>query len=327
MKTIAYASPFVPPEWIAAHGLRPTWLRLRSVDVRPLAGLGRGTCPYAGAMIDAARSAAGTSALVLTTTCDQMRYAAALIDHDGNVPVFLMNVPSTWQTTSVRQLYLKELVRLGRFLVRLGGMRPEIEDQIRVMLEYDRGRSEVRAVRRRLSARQLVQAMTELRGNGKPAIDPRSPASSENAVPLALIGGPLVKEDGAVFDLVERAGGCVVLDATEQGERTMPRPFDAKGLQRDPVRELADAYFGSIPDVFRRPNTKLYEWLEQEVAARGVRGILFRRYVWCDLWHAELHRLRQRSRVPILEIEVADHDVSAISRVRGQIEAFLEMLT
>ena len=29
MKTIAYSSPFVPAEWIAAHGLRPQRLRLR----------------------------------------------------------------------------------------------------------------------------------------------------------------------------------------------------------------------------------------------------------------------------------------------------------
>lgn len=327
MKTIGYASPFVPPEWIAAHGLRPSWLRLRPVDVRPLAGLRRGTCPYAGALIDAARSDGGASALILTTTCDQMRYAAALIDHDGNLPIFLLNVPSTWQTTSARQLYPEELVRLGRFLVRLGGKRPETEDLTRVMLTYDRGRSEVLAARRRLSARQFIGAMAALHGDGKPTIDPRSSASSGSAVPLALIGGPLVEEDCAIFDWVEEAGGCVVLDATEQGERTLPRPFDPKGLRRDPFRELADTYFGTIPDVFRRPNIRLYEWLQQELAARGVRGILFRRYLWCDLWHAELHRLKQRSPVPVLEIEVDYHDGGATGRTRGRIEAFLEMLT
>lgn len=302
MKAVGYASPFVPPEWIAAHGLRPTWMQPRSANLRSLGELARGTCPYAGALIDRARSDAGTSALVLTTTCDQMRYAAALLDHEGALPVFLMNVPSTWQTDSAGQLYWEELARLGRFLVRQGGTPPEMGRLVGVMQEHDRGRSEKRAARR------------------------RSSASSDGAVALALVGGPLVEEDRVIFELVERAGGCVVLDATEPGERTAPRPFDPVGLRRDPLRELADAYFESIPDVFRRPNTRLYEWLDQEVAARRVRGILFRSYLWCDLWRAELHRLKQRSRVPVLEIEVTDHDGGARSRMRGQVEAFLEML-
>ena len=61
--------------------------------------------------------------------------------------------------------------------------------------------------------------------------------------------------DYAFFDLVERAGGRVVLDATEGGERTLPRPFDPARLAADPFEELADAYFDAIPDAFRRPNS------------------------------------------------------------------------
>ena len=38
MKTIAYSSPFVPAEWIAAHGLRPHWLRLRRPRAGPAGG-------------------------------------------------------------------------------------------------------------------------------------------------------------------------------------------------------------------------------------------------------------------------------------------------
>ncbi len=79
MKTIAYSSPFVPPEWIAAHGLRPLWLRLSAATGRPATAVGRGICPYAGALIAAALAGIDASALVLSTTCDQMRYAAALL--------------------------------------------------------------------------------------------------------------------------------------------------------------------------------------------------------------------------------------------------------
>ena len=49
MNAVGYSSPFVPAEWIAAHGLRPERLRLH-----PTEKLTRGICPYAGALLDAA---------------------------------------------------------------------------------------------------------------------------------------------------------------------------------------------------------------------------------------------------------------------------------
>ncbi len=73
MRTIAYCSPLVPVEWIAAHGLRPQWLSLRAGADRPSVAGTRGVCPYAGAVVDAALSGIDDAALVLTTVCDQMR--------------------------------------------------------------------------------------------------------------------------------------------------------------------------------------------------------------------------------------------------------------
>ena len=129
--------------------------------------------------------------------------------------------------------------------------------------------------------------------------------------------------DDGLFALVERAGGRVVLDGTESGMRTMPRRFDMARAAADPLRELADAYF-AIPDVFRRPNTGLYEWLGHELAQRRIRGIILWRYVWCDLWHAELQRVRECSRLPVLEIDVGPDDITAPHRIQGRIEAFVE---
>ena len=57
-----------------------------------------------------------------------------------------------------------------------------------------------------------------------------------------------------------------------------------------------------------------------------ARESLFRRYVWCDLWHAELQRMKEWSPVPVLEIDVGCGDHGAWSRLRGRIEAFLEVL-
>jgi benzoyl-CoA reductase/2-hydroxyglutaryl-CoA dehydratase subunit BcrC/BadD/HgdB len=310
MNAIAYSSPFVPAEWIAAHGFRPHRLRLRATE-----RLTRGVCPYAGALIaekgSELFSAASCplrsdetrpfpySALVLTTTCDQMRYAAAMLEQRGE-RVFLLNVPSTWQTPASRQLYLDEIRRLGRFLVSLGGKTPTDSDLSQIML--DTGRSQENENNR----------PTE---SGEPV-----------GIPLAILGGPLMENDREFFELIERAGGRIVLDATEDGERALPRPFDPARVAADPLTELADAYFDGIPDAFRRPNTPLYDWLGREMTARHIRGIILRRYLWCDLWHAELQRLKQWSPAPVLEIDVGPDDIASPNRVQGRVEAFLETL-
>jgi benzoyl-CoA reductase/2-hydroxyglutaryl-CoA dehydratase subunit BcrC/BadD/HgdB len=135
----------------------------------------------------------------------------------------------------------------------------------------------------------------------------------------------LLEKDLKILDLIEQAGGRVVLDATEGGERTLPDVFDRRRLAGDPLGELARAYFGTIPDVFRRPNDSLFDWLDEAVSQRRARGLLFHRYVWCDVWHAELSRVKQRSAVPVLEIDECDDDAS-LSRTGGRIEAFLELL-
>jgi benzoyl-CoA reductase/2-hydroxyglutaryl-CoA dehydratase subunit BcrC/BadD/HgdB len=368
MRTVAYCSPLVPPEWIAAHGLQPLWLQPEGTALRAQ----RGVCHYAGAVVDTAANGTTADAVVLTTVCDQMRYAAAQLEISTRRPVFLLNVPSTWQTPAAGQLYLDELRRLGRFLVCLGGREPSAEVLRRVMLESEAARSALLAARDRLSARQFSRLLTRLRSGekgselfgivGRVGRAQRAPPSTTpvirggarcarptlrllpqhkpldeagfgetvltpfSAVPLALLGGPLVEKDDGLLDLVEQAGGRVALDGSEGGQRTLPAPWDGRRLDEDPLRELARAYFDAIPDVFRRPNDGLYAWLDQQFAACGIRGVIFRRYVWCDLWHAELHRLRQWSPLPVLEIDVNHDDHGVPARIAGRVEAFLEML-
>ena len=338
LKAIGYYHALVPPEWIAAHGLRPRWIAPRSLGARSRVGTSRGVCPYAGACVDAALDGAASAGVVMTTTCDQMRYAAALVEQEGRVPCFLLNVPSTWRTAEASGLYREEVERLGRFLVRRGGTAPTPAGLARVMLEYDRARSALLADRERLAARQFAESLRNVgsadaaerwdraEGCRRQATRVAGAPEGEERIALALVGGPFVAQDRAMLDRIERAGGRIVLNAADGGERTMPAPFDRARLEADPLGELTRAYFDSIPHVFRRPNDGLYAWLGRKLAEREVRGIVFRRYVWCDLWHAELDRLRRWSPVPVLDLDVADDDRSAGARATGRIEAFLETL-
>jgi benzoyl-CoA reductase/2-hydroxyglutaryl-CoA dehydratase subunit BcrC/BadD/HgdB len=334
MITVGYSSPFVPPEWIASHGLQPLWVPLGATAG---AGIGRGLCPYAEGLLEAA-TALRSSALVMATTCDQVRHAAAVLETRAPWPVFLLNVPATWESPAARRYYQDELRRLGRFLVELGGAPPRASRLAAVMLQYDRARSALRGdgpAAFHGPARRWAEAILAHRSGQRPAaaladsIESPPIASGGSApapIPLALVGGPLPPQDYGLLDLVEQSGGRIVLDASESGERTLPPPLRPEAVRAHPLEELADAYFLGIPDVFRRPNDRLYEWLAERTASRGVRGLLLRRYVWCDLWHAEWRRLAAWSPVPVLELDVADDEQGPPGRTLGRIEAFLETL-
>jgi hypothetical protein len=275
VSVVTYVSPFVPAEWIAAHGLSP-----RRITPRAAADPRSGACPFAE---DA--TAAGID--IVTTTCDQARRSAE--EMPGS---FLINVPHTI-TPAARGLYEDELHRLSDWLVDRGGEVPDDRRLAATMIECEDAR-------------------------------PTRPPTLGTGVPIALVGGPIWGPHGDLKRTIEDAGGEVVLDATETGERGLPRPFDPTRTIEDPFTEMVDAYW-SIPDAFRRPNDDLYRWLETRFAARGVRGVVFVRCVWCDLWHAELARLKEWTDLPVADVDLTGES-AALPRAETRIQALLDAI-
>jgi len=329
MKTVVYTCPYVPAEWIAAHGLCPRRSLLDSVDSGVSRSRREGVCPYVRSFIGEVTENSEADAVVMTTVCDQMRRAFDVIARNCALPAFLMNVPSMWQTLASQKLYVDELKRLSRFLVERGGKAPSNNMLAEIMIQYDEVRTSIRASREYLSARRFAEAIAENRVCNEPALSVSNGLRTlhdREGIPLAIVGGPLMKADFDLLDMIEQLGGRVVLDASETGERGMCPEFDRGRLADDPLLELAHAYFGGIPDASRRPDGELYRWLKCELTGRTVRGIVFRRYVWCDLWHAELARLKEWCGLPVLDLDAAGENGADLPRTSNRIRAFLEML-
>ncbi|MHC4097129.1 MAG: 2-hydroxyacyl-CoA dehydratase [Planctomycetota bacterium] len=327
IKTIIYTCPYVPTEWIAAHGLRPSRVMMTAAETAGSIGRVEGVCPFVRRFVNEVLTNQQTCSAIVTTVCDQMRRGFDIV-RKGDIPAFLMNIPNTWQNSDAQKLYLEELNRLGRFLIGLGGKAPTNGDLAQIMLEYDSARRFILAAKGHLGSRQYSEAIAEFNQDGKSDIAKHITDKEllTNGIPLVIIGGPLLREDFDIFDVIESCGGLIVLDATETGERGMCVQFDYRRLHEAPLMELANAYFGSIPDASRRPNNQLYDWLERELVCREVRGIIFRRYIWCDIWHAELYRLKQWTDLPVLDIDVSGNGEALSARSIQRIQAFLEML-
>ena len=398
---VTLTNPWVPVEWIAAHGFRTRGIW--SVADEAPAPVAEGVCAFAQmARNQATRQ--GTP-VIFTTACDQMRRAA---DEGGgeksevrnpnsernpkseirgpkpevrssfavepcvnrenfglrtsDLPSssagtagpsnFLFNLPATWQTPAARQLYRAEVMRLGKFLQRLGGRAPTAADLEAAMLKHDELRAKLSRLVEQSSAHVAAEAMTgffNLSGTSNLSVgSPCRPACA--GVPLALVGGPLCATQWGIFDTIESAGGRVVLNATEPGERCLLPPLSAVGApasgpassRHDEIRagpetgapateldtlltRLCDHYFDHIIDVFQRPNSRLYGWLGPRLAARGVRGIVLWVNVGCDLWRAEAASLREAFGLPVLVLDSPDVRGSNL-RDLNRLAAFIESL-
>jgi benzoyl-CoA reductase/2-hydroxyglutaryl-CoA dehydratase subunit BcrC/BadD/HgdB len=91
------------------------------------------------------------------------------------------------------------------------------------------------------------------------------------------------------------------------------------------LAELVDAYFGTIPDAFRRPNSQLYLWLRDRLREREPKGVIVAAHVWCDRWRGEAQRLREWLGVPMLLLEL-DGASGVDGRAQSRLDAFLEVL-
>ena len=310
MKHVYYTSPFVPPVWIAAHGLKPCRMDVSARDTG--AGTRPGECPYARAVINQASQRAD-SLFVLTTTCDQMRRAAewlsleyaercrnedAFADScDLSSPVFLLNVPATWHSDA-RERYRAELLRLGRFLVRTGGRNPDTN----------------------VLRQSLLNGCLHLH---VPHMDPDRVRAM--VVPLAVVGGPLMEEHTELYRVIERNGGSVALNGSEGAERNHVTLGGADEFVHDPLEMLTASYFDSIGDAFRRPDSGLAAWLLPRIEQRNIRGVVFHAYTWCDLWRAQYVSLAEAVRLPSLFLELGGEDRLSAGTIT-RIEAFLESL-
>jgi len=317
---ILCTSPWVPPEWIKAHGLEPrgAWLH----NCAQLTGAPEGVCAFAQAIASLAE-AHPEAAVVFTTACDQMRRTADAVASRAGSRCFLFNLPATWQTSVAQRIFSDELRRLGRFLISLGGHATSTKELIDVMARYSHARRQLLEAVRWCPARRHAEAVAQFHLDGSVNLPPQPGPERERSVPVAVVGGPLLHSQTLLLDAIEKVGGRVVLNATEVGERSLwavPPPDESGG---DPVEQLARAYLANCVDVFQRPNTRLYDWLRARLTARRARGIVLWHHVGCDLWRAEAQSLRDAFGLPLLLLEA---DGMVQGRNTGRVEAFLESL-
>jgi benzoyl-CoA reductase/2-hydroxyglutaryl-CoA dehydratase subunit BcrC/BadD/HgdB len=319
---IFYSSPWVPVEWIEAHGLEPHGVWFAEDFGCGALPLSAGVCAFSEATLRFAETHRD-SAMIFTTACDQMRRSFDTFAGSQPARACLFNLPATWQSPVALRIYRSELERLGRFLQAHGGRAPATEDLVKIIERRSQARKRLLESASRCSARQYAEAIARFHSDGSVSLPDHQPGLSSRAIPLAIVGGPLTAAQWSLLQTIEAAGARIVLNATESGERSLLPAFRLENVSDDPIDAVARGYFENIVDVFQRPNTRLYSWLDGRLTARGVRGIVLWVHTGCDLWRAEAQTLRETFRLPVLLLE-ADELSGGSPREANRIQAFVE---
>jgi len=315
-------SPWIPAEWVRAHGLQPRGIWSAEYFQPGTWPLSAGVCAFAEATVRFAE-ALTDSAVIFPTACDQLRRGFDAVILRGQRRIFLFNLPATWQTASAGQIFRSELERLGQFLLAIGGRVPSPEILRQEMVQSGKRRKQLLESASASSPRGFAEAVARFHWDG--AFSPPPLAAPANQIPLALVGGPFLAPHWKVLDEIEAAGGRVALNASETGERSLCPAFELDAAPGNPFDVLVQGCFDNIVDVFQRPNTRLYSWLKPRLASRHVRGIVLWHFTGCDLWRAEAQTLRETFGLPVLLLEAGGEPGDA-PRELNRLQAFIEML-
>ena len=142
---------------------------------------------------------------------------------------------------------------------------------------------------------------------------------------ILLTGSTLALGDGKILELIEEAGGVVVIEEFAEGIRPY---WEDVTLDGDPMAALADAYFmRRVPPAWFRPGRERLEFLIRLAKDFNVAGV-----IWYQLMYRESYKLesfyfpnmlRKETGLSMLTLE-SDYEAAESGGLRTRIEAFIE---
>jgi hypothetical protein len=230
---VYYSSPWIPAEWIKAHGFEPRGIWHHNEFGRGVPPLSAGVCAFAEAVLRLAEGHRETP-VIFTTACDQMRRGfdafAAIAGGRG----FLFNLPATWQSPAAGRMFRSEVERLARFLEEWGGHAPAGDELAQIVEDRRQACQQLLELAPRCYARQYAEAIARFHWDGTIVMPEPLPSPASGTLPLAIVGGPLTASQWGVLDLFESAGARITLNATETGERSLLPPFTLNDAFKEP---------------------------------------------------------------------------------------------
>ena len=343
---------YVPEEIIYAAGAVPICFASASFQHAnaALAEVPDVICPFARAQIGQKLLKTDeyydmADLVIAPLTCVHMKEAAEIWEYYGAVEIFKLGVPHQYDSDFGLEYYIDRLQVLKDRLQNLTGnviTDERLEDAIDL---YNRIRESLRNIAslRRISHPPISSidfiklnhagffadpplyagALEGLCGRLKTKQKPEG----SDLPRLLLIGPNLSYGDYSIVELVESAGGSIVVEEVFEGMRYYSQNIKKNG---DLMRSLATGYLRNrVPSALMRNSVAIrFAYAVKLIEEYSVQGVIWYQLANCEVYDAESYSFAQRMKersIPIIVLE-SDYEAVGLRQLRLRIEAFLEQI-
>jgi benzoyl-CoA reductase subunit C len=342
-RKIGWLCSFIPEELILAAGLEPIRIQGRGDAIEQAGGyLFPKVCPYVKNLLDSGLRLKldDVAGMIFANSCDGMRRLLDLWRQYVNTPFsYMLEVPKNLTEDAVtyfadRLLDLKNSLE-GAFGVEIS--ESKLKQAISVMNEHRRMVARVFEAQKedppRYKGSELLSILTAEGTRPKGEMTPllrdlamgqgATGPGSKRGVRLLVLGNRIDRP--ALFDMVEKAGGSIVVFDTCNGLRHYTELVENS---MPPLEALARRYL-LRPSCPRMPGFEArLERVKLLAREFRVQGIIYSALKYCDYGLFETPQVEKLSKELGLAALVLEDDYlwADIGRSRTRVEAFLEMV-
>jgi benzoyl-CoA reductase/2-hydroxyglutaryl-CoA dehydratase subunit BcrC/BadD/HgdB len=344
---------YVPEELIYAAGAVPLCLShgggSREADAA-LSVVPQVICPFARSQIGARLLKENPyytmiDMLVAPITCQHLKKVAQIWEYYGDLKIFMLGIPHQHGNDFEVEYFTERLTALKDRLQELTGN--EITDKKlgHAIDLYNRMRELLKKISlTRRASDSVISGLDFVKINhasfyADPAfmverlesiyqeIKDRGQDIETGASRILLLGPNISYGDYILLDLVEEAGGHVVIEEICEGVRYYWNSIENKG---DLFQSLARGYLADrVPCAFMRNSAKKrLDFVMKLIKDFHVSGVIWYELLCCESYDSESYFFAQRMReqnIPMLLIE-SDYGTASPGQLKTRIEAFIEIL-
>jgi benzoyl-CoA reductase/2-hydroxyglutaryl-CoA dehydratase subunit BcrC/BadD/HgdB len=355
VKIIGYfPGNYVPEELIYASGAIPLCL-INGGDSRPaemaLSVVPQVICPFARAQIGERLLGENPyysmiDMLVAPITCQHLKKVAEVWEYNGDLEIFKLGIPHQHSNDFEVEYFTDRLRALKDRLQAFTGNEITDEKINEAIVLYNGMRELLKNISLlRRTSPSLLSALDFVKLNhasfyADPAFmvgfldsvyhelkDKQQVA--ETGAPRILITGPNIGYgDYKILELVEEAGGNIVIEEICEGIRYYWNQIESKG---DIIQSLVNGYLlDRIPCAFMRYSTrKRFDFALKLIKDFDVAGIIWYQLLCCETYDSESYFFSQKMgerNIPMLILE-SDYSTADTGQLKTRIEAFIEILS
>ena len=281
--------------------------------------------------------------LAIPITDNHIRAISDILDYNTEIEIFPFGVPHMKEESTLKY-YLHGINRLKGRLEELTGVKitePKLREAISLCNRERELLREISLMRKSgrvpISGKDfvalnhgslladkkfMVETLESVRGELK-----KSAAQSGQRPRILLTGATLALGDYRILDIIEEAGGEVVIEEFAEGIRPYWESVKPDG---DLMAALADCYFARrvVPAWFR-PSKERRDFLIKLAQDFKVDGVIWYQLMYRESYKTESYyfpdRLKKETGLSMLTIE-SDYDQAETGALRTRIETFIETI-